>query len=137
MFYAIPLENRPSWRNPPWMTVLLILVNMLVFWGPQRSEENAQERAARYYAKSSLPALELPAFVDWLERTRSPRAEAARQLLERKRTGELLEGLQHERVFLRQLRAGEVITPAHPRFDEWKRDRREFDAQWPAPFTER
>lgn len=74
MFYAIPLENRPSWRNPPWMTVLLILVNMLVFWGPQRSEENAQERAARYYAKSSLPALELPAFVDWLERTRSPRA---------------------------------------------------------------
>eukprot|EP01032_Pedospumella_encystans_P026064 gene26064-29440_t len=49
MFYAIPLENRPSWRNPPWMTVLLILVNMLVFWGPQRSEENAQERAARYY----------------------------------------------------------------------------------------
>ena len=98
MFYAIPLENRPSWRNPPWMTVLLILVNMLVFWGPQRSEENAQERAARYYAKSALPALELPAFVDWLERTQSPRAEAARQLLKLKRTDELLEGLQHEPV---------------------------------------
>ncbi|KAF1072150.1 rhomboid family intramembrane serine protease [Variovorax sp.] len=137
MFYAIPLENRPSWRNPPWMTVLLILVNMLVFWGPQRSEENAQERAARYYAKSALPALELPAFVDWLERTQSPRAEAARQLLKLKRTDELLEGLQHERVFLRQLRADEVITPAHPRFDEWKRERQQFDAQWPAPFTER
>lgn len=64
MFYAIPLENKPSWRNPPWMTVLLILLNMIVFWGPQRSEENARERAADYYVKSVLPALELPPFVE-------------------------------------------------------------------------
>jgi hypothetical protein len=64
VFYAIPLENRPSWRNPPWMTVLLILLNMIVFWGPQRSEENARERAADYYVKSVLPALELPPFVE-------------------------------------------------------------------------
>ena len=26
MFYAIPLDSRPTWRNPPWMTVLLILI---------------------------------------------------------------------------------------------------------------
>ena len=31
MFYAIPLDSRPTWRNPPWMTVLLILINMAVF----------------------------------------------------------------------------------------------------------
>ena len=30
MFYAIPLENRPSWRNPPWVTVLLIVLNMAI-----------------------------------------------------------------------------------------------------------
>ena len=49
MFYAIPLENRPSWRNPPWITILLILVNMAVFWGPQRSEQKAEQRAAHYH----------------------------------------------------------------------------------------
>ena len=67
MFYAIPLESRPSWRNPPWVTVLLILVNMLVFWGPQRAEEQAQERAAQFYLQSSLPKLELPPYVAWLQ----------------------------------------------------------------------
>jgi hypothetical protein len=38
LFYAIPLENKPSWRNPPWMTVLLILVNMIVFWDPREHD---------------------------------------------------------------------------------------------------
>ena len=39
MFYAIPLESRPTWRNPPWMTVLLILVINL-------SAQNAQALVA-------------------------------------------------------------------------------------------
>ena len=80
MFYAIPLEHRPTWRNPPWMTVLLILVNMIVFWGPQRSEENARDRAATYYVSSPLPAIEVPRFVAWLEETRDKHLKEARAL---------------------------------------------------------
>jgi membrane associated rhomboid family serine protease len=137
LFYAIPLENKPSWRNPPWMTVLLILVNMIVFWGPQRSEEKADERAAHYYAQSVLPELELPPFVAWLEETRSPRAKAARRLLAHEETGMLLDGMQREKVFLQKLRADAVVTPANPRYAEWKRDRQQYDSMRPAPFTER
>ncbi|KQU84776.1 protease [Variovorax sp. Root318D1] len=137
MFYAIPLENKPSWRNPPWMTVLLILVNMIVFWGPQRSEEKADERAAHYYAQSVLPELELPPFVAWLEETRSPRAKAAQRLLARKQTGPLLDGMQQEKTFLQKLRADGVVTPANPRYAEWKRDRQQYESMQPAPFTER
>ena len=137
MFYAIPLENKPSWRNPPWMTVLLILVNMIVFWGPQRSEEKAGERAAHYYAQSVLPELELPPFVAWLEETRSPRAKAARRLLAREEVGMLLDGMQREQAFLQKLRSDAVITPANARYAEWKRDRQQYESMRPAPFTER
>jgi membrane associated rhomboid family serine protease len=137
VFYAIPLENRPSWRNPPWVTVLLILVNMLVFWGPQRAEEAAQARAAQYYLQSGLPKLELPPFVAWLQETGSPRANAARRLLERQRYGELLEGLQQEQAFLRKLHAGQIIEPVHARYADWKRERQRYEAQLPAPFTTR
>lgn len=137
MFYAIPLENRPSWRNPPWVTVLLILVNMLVFWGPQRAEEAAQARAAQYYLQSGLPKLELPPFVAWLQETGSPRANAARRLLARQRYGELLEGLQQEQAFLRKLHADQIIEPVHARYADWKRERQRYEAQLPAPFTTR
>lgn len=138
MFYAIPLENRPSWRNPPWMTVLLILLNMIVFWGPQRSEENARERAADYYVKSVLPALELPPFVEWLEKTDPKRGKLARRMLPHEEAyAQLLEGLQNDRKFLAKLRADEIVKPANPRYDEWKRDRQQYEAMLPAPFTAR
>ena len=137
MFYAIPLESRPSWRNPPWVTVLLILVNMLVFWGPQRAEDAAQERAAQFYLQSGLPKLELPPFVAWLQETGSPRATVARRLLARERYGELLEGLQQEQAFLRKLHADQIIEPAHPKYADWKRERQRYEAQLPAPFTTR
>jgi len=137
LFYAIPLESRPSWRNPPWVTVLLILVNMLVFWGPQRAQDQAQERAAQFYLHSSLPKLELPPFVAWLQETGSPRATAARQLLARERYGELLEGLQQEQAFLRKLHADQIIGPTHAQYADWKRERQRYEAQLPPPFTTR
>ena len=137
MFYAIPLENKPSWRNPPWLTVLLILVNMIVFWGPQRSEENARERAAHYYAQSVLPELELPPFVAWLEKTDAKRGKPARRMLKAEAYAPLLEAMQNEKTFLQKLKAEEVVTPANPQYTEWKRDRQQYEAMLPAPFTER
>ncbi|MET3442528.1 membrane associated rhomboid family serine protease [Variovorax paradoxus] len=138
MFYAIPLENKPSWRNPPWMTVLLILVNMIVFWGPQTSEENARERAAHYYVNSVLPELELPPFVEWLEKTDPKRGKAARRMLPHEETHpQLLQVLQNDRKFLQKLQADEVVTPANPRYGEWKRDRQQYETMLPAPFTTR
>jgi membrane associated rhomboid family serine protease len=137
VFYAIPLENRPSWRNPPWATILLIVLNMVVFWGPQRAEERAEERAAHFYAASSLPALELPPFVDWLAKTGSPHADRARRLLTLKAVEPLLDGLQNEPRFLKLLHDGAVITPAHPQHAQWQQDRARYEQQLPAPFTRR
>ncbi|MGR4870715.1 rhomboid family intramembrane serine protease [Variovorax sp. LARHSF232] len=137
MFYAIPLENKPSWRNPPWLTVLLILVNLAVFWGPQRNEERALDRAAHYYVQSALPELELPPYVTWLQETRSKHAATARRLLARKEYAALLEGLQSDKAFLHKLQADAVITPASPHFEEWKSARRQYEAMLPAPFTQR
>jgi membrane associated rhomboid family serine protease len=137
VFYAIPLESRPNWRNPPWATILLIVLNMVVFWGPQRSEERAQERAAGFYAASSLPALELPAFVDWLAKTGSPQADRARRLLARQAVEPLLDGLQNEPRFLKLLHDGLVITPAHPQHAQWQQDRAAYEQRLPPPFTRR
>lgn len=137
MFYAIPLQSRPTWSNPPWMTLLLILVNMAVFWGPQASERKAQARAAAFYLQGPLPALELPAFVDWLQQHEPTHADALRGALQRDRPEPVLQAMQQTPPFLRQLRAGEIITPAHPRHEEWRQARATYDAILPAPFTAR
>ena len=67
MFIAVPLETKPSWRSPPWMTLLLIALNRLVFFGWQLPEERAVNKAAAAYAKTPLAAIELPQFVQHLQ----------------------------------------------------------------------
>lgn len=136
MFYAIPLEHKPSWRNPPWMTVLLIVVNMLVFWGPQRYEKLAQQTAASFYFSSPLPALELPLFVAWLEETKSRNADVAKVMLQADRAGELLEGMAQEPAFLAKLKADTLITPTHEMYAEWKQARKRYEDLQPDQFTE-
>jgi len=137
VFYAIPLENKPSWRNPPWLTVLLILVNMIVWWGPQTSEENGRERAGQYYVKSALPALELPPFVEWLKKTDAKRGKLGERMLKAEAYEQLIQAMEHDRAFQKKLKAEEIITPAHPQYAEWKRDRQQYESMLPVPFTER
>lgn len=138
MFYAIPLENRPTWRNPPWMTVLLILLNMAVFWGPQRAEDKAQEKATHFYGASALPALEFPRFVDWLVETGSPSAPRARAVKPRDMAHPAqLYWMEQERGFQARLQADQVIRPGDPAYAAWKSARNQYEALRPAPFTQR
>jgi membrane associated rhomboid family serine protease len=50
---------------------------------------------------------------------------------------QLLEGLQNDKKFMARLQAEQVVTPTNPQYDEWKRDRRQYEALLPAPFTAR
>lgn len=137
MFYAIPLEDRPRWSNPPWMTLLIILANVLVFFGPQRSEERAQQAAAQFYAASALPGVELPRFVDWLERTDSPMAKQAKALQKRGLVEPLLQRMEREPKFLALLRSGQIVPESDPLHERWQTDRSRYEALQPEPFTTR
>lgn len=135
MFYAIPLDARPTWRNPPWMTVLLIVVNMIVFWGPQRAEEKAQERAAAYYVQSALPALEIPRFIAWLGETGHPQAAQARAMQRAGARRPLLQWMEHEPAFQQRLQAALAAAADDPGQAEWRAARSRYQALQPAPFT--
>ncbi len=137
MFYAIPLEDRPRWSNPPWMTLLIILVNVLVFFGPQRSEERAQQAAAQFYAASALPGIELPRFVDWLQRTDSPIAKQAKVLQKKGLVEPLLQRMEQEPAFLALLRSGQIVPESDPLHERWQTDRSRYEALQPEPFTTR
>ena len=137
MFYAIPLESKPSWRHPPWMTVLLILINLWVWWGPQRQEEAANERAAQHYVTTALPGIELPAFIQHLEKIESRHLETVRALYQHKQYAHLLDFMQSDSGFMRRLAQGRVITAAHPEHATWQAERAAYDRLRPEPFTAR
>jgi membrane associated rhomboid family serine protease len=63
----IPLHQRLSLARFPWVTALLILTNLIVYFGIQSRDHSAFERAAEHYQRSELLSLEWPRLMQHLE----------------------------------------------------------------------
>ena len=50
----LPVSHGLDWRIPPLVTLLLILVNTLIYFGAQHDENARAMRAYYYYAESTL-----------------------------------------------------------------------------------
>ncbi len=64
----IPAENAVNWKHPPWVTLGLMLSCILVFLFYQGGDSRKLEQAVDTYMDSGLPALEGPAYEDYLQR---------------------------------------------------------------------
>ena len=60
---AIPLSGKISWRNPPFMTVLLIILNIFIYFAFQYNEEEKLVTATEYYFESGLAELEVSRYL--------------------------------------------------------------------------
>ena len=138
MFLAIPLENKPSWRAPPWMTVLLIVINCVIFWGWQAPEEKTVERVAQIYAKTDLPTIELPLFLNYVKELAAQKnahfdnstIKAAEALYKHQAYAQLYVLMWQEKKFRLRLQDGQVITRAHPKYAQWREARTSFTERW-------
>jgi hypothetical protein len=65
----VPIENRPDWKNPPLATILLIVINVLVFFVYQGRDPQRAEQAHRWYVESGLLEREHQPFLDYLKRS--------------------------------------------------------------------
>ena len=142
MFLAIPLESRPTWRNPPWMTVLLILINVFIYWGPQHTEEVKVEKAHAFYFASTLPDIELPIYVEFLKQKKSPKFDTANRWLQKHGGEPLLDMMESDAAFADRLdtapnKPKALLAPSAPQFQDWQAQRQAYAKLKPAPFTQR
>ncbi len=145
MFIAIPLETKPTWRSPPWITLLLIAINCWIFFGWQAPEASAVDRAADRYIETPLPQIELPAYVKDVQARASQskrkrerdRAEMIGHALKAKAYGPLYQAMWHDTDFRQRLLDGQVIRTADPQYAAWRAARTAFTPTEPDRFNER
>ena len=134
----IPVSRRPDWRHPPVVTLLLILLNCLIYFGVQSGDGKRQEDAFRFYASTSLSALELPRYVKHLETTgHASEASKASTALDDERWPEVLMKMEADAAFMKRLRDGQVIVPDEAEYADWRRQRDQFDRLHRAGIVER
>ena len=136
--FIIPVSRRPDWRKPPVITLLLIVVNCLIYFGLQSGDDKRQAKALDYYASSSLRNVELPRYVR--ELSARGKEKEARSLQAALTTGNwysVLGTMENDRPFMKRLRAGQVVTEDDPAYANWRRQRERFDALMGSGMVER
>ncbi len=72
---AIPLTKNFSWRNPPLLTIALILINCFIFIAFQRDDDRRWEEALEFYFASGLGDLEIDAYKLYVQQASAPSPE--------------------------------------------------------------
>ncbi|HLT13628.1 MAG TPA: rhomboid family intramembrane serine protease [Marinobacter sp.] len=134
----IPAENSVNWKRPPWVTLGLILVCLLVFLFYQGGDDRKLESALDQYLEQGLLALEAPAYEDYLQR--EIRFEGGQQrVLElqefqqlREQDNELWQAatLLLDREFYQYLQSNRDIIWAPAERSRWLEQRGAIEQQW-------
>jgi membrane associated rhomboid family serine protease len=126
--FIIPLIGKISWRNPPFVTISIILLDCVVFFLFQAGESEHQSNVSRYYIESGLAAIEVPRYIAYRERhiQQSDDSSDTQQFDEDTLAHYYLK-MERDVAFLKKLDNDEIILPSDPQYADWKILRTEYE----------
>jgi len=118
----IPLTGKISARNPPAVTILIILINCFVFFILQAGDKKKYRKATEFYFKSGLARIEVSAYFDYLKATEKNEipSHSPGKRMSRKTILRSWARMQKDHVFIQKLHNDEIITPEDRVYEEWK-----------------
>lgn len=124
----IPLTGKISWRNPPAVTICIILLNCLVFFFFQSGEKEIFYQAKEYYFESELAEIEVGRYVEYTQQKPRvmPSLKEQHKLDEETLVSYHIE-MDKDYGFLKKLRNNEIITYQDPVYAKWKKLRNIYE----------
>ncbi|WP_052101172.1 rhomboid family intramembrane serine protease [Novilysobacter arseniciresistens] len=131
----LPLHRPINRATFPVVTVLLIIVNVLVFFGWQAGDDAAMQRASHHYVASGLAGLEVPAYERHLvETSQVDVLEEFRGVPDGIRGDYVAQRTFTDVAFLDALRSGALFDDAAT-LEAWRPLRADYDAELGEVFT--
>lgn len=122
----IPVTGKISWRNPPAVTLCLIIINILVYFLLQGQDYRLYEQAAAYYFDSGLAEIEMPHYIDF-RRPEGVPADTPPEALPIETQYRLYSEMSQDAEFIEKLHGGDVISPEQDGFDAWQDMRKKYE----------
>lgn len=126
----VPHAGSMSWKNPPVITLLLILMNCFAFFVWQGNEGRYYQEAQEYYVGSGLARMETEAYYKYLEDTGQQEKLAAQREADSNPSGTrflVWQEMRRDKIFQHQLVAEQIITPQMQIYGRWKLLRLEYE----------
>ena len=126
----LPAEQKINWRRPPLATLVLIALNLFVFFQLQSQDGKLWEEAYIYYVEKGLPAFEAPEYADYLQRVtnlgedpRKELAERVREAVNERRIDSIVPYMLEDRAFVNYLEVKGPDFIAPDVFNIWQQQR--------------
>ncbi len=126
----IPITKKASWRNPPWITIALILINVFVFVLFQRNDDERWADAMTFYFESDLANLEADFYKDYLEiegRIREIENIPGSDAPESEKRAYYYFEIRESKDFVQRVDQGHVIPPHDARLMQWRNLRDNYE----------
>lgn len=128
----VPAENKPDWSNPPWITIGLILVNLLVFLLYQGGDADTAQRAETIYRTHNLIQLDRGYYLEYLSEKNADNPVVLAQLQDESVHDEqLIQSIFYDRGFDQHLHAlwQKNLIPRTEEAQSWRIHRQQFEEQ--------
>ena len=140
MFF-MPYVQRITHTGFPFAVALLVLINIAVFFGFQTRDRQYEQTALDFYTKSVLPSIELPLYLEYLEKQDDTEKTRLISQLLKKRSERSIQYAAHlmqtDDPFIELLHAGKIITAEQDEYPKWQSARRQFDKLYARQITSR
>lgn len=132
----IPIGHKPDLQHFPYVTVILVLLNCLVFFGFQLKEQQAAEQAGAYYFQQGLQDIECPRYLTYLnQHGQAEKAGKVAAMLEKKDVA-ILAVMQNDRDYLKAMHGDQIVKENEQVYYDWKLKRAEFELRLGSRFTD-
>lgn len=124
----VPISGKIGWKNPPAVTLALVLINCLVFFLFQRNDDQAWLAAEQFYLTSGLADIEVPLYLTYQSKRGTKKdgheIDVAGDL---HRTIKIHMEIEADADFLKRLRAEKVVVPQNPKYEKWRELRSSYE----------
>ena len=123
----IPLTKKITWRNPPIITISIILFNCLVFFLFQSGDTQKHFEASEYYFASGLARIEVPRYIAYRQGRLQKIHDSIDENIGEDTLIRFYLEMERDSSFLEKLGNDEIITPVTPRYTAWKPLRSDYE----------
>jgi membrane associated rhomboid family serine protease len=128
----IPLSGKVSWKNPPFITIAVIVLNCFIYFVFQSQDGRIQNEAYEFYFSSGLARMEVTEYITHESLAKKdPRLvnQDGKVRLDDQILFEYWMKMSRDDRFAYDLENERIITPSDQRYPQWKEWRTTFRTQ--------
>ncbi len=123
----VPITNKINWKNPPVITMAIILINTFVFFAFQGNDKQMFMKAEQYYFESGLASIEIPHYLTYHGIGTGQSTDTDRKM-SREQLAKYHYRMESDYTFREKLANNQIVRTNDPDFARWKSKRSEYEA---------